>query len=192
MIDSQAFKAAELVTTVFHEIGVTYVIGGSLASIIHGPVRSTLDVDIVADLKLEQVDDFIDGLQGAFYLDENMIKEAILHKSSFNLIHLESMVKVDIFIPKNRPFDQQQLQRRVFKPVRAGSDEKLWFLSAEDIVLAKLDWYRLGGEVSERQWRDILGVLKTQADNVDRDYLQEWASQLRVLDLLLRAFEEIE
>ena len=101
------------------------------------------------------------------------------------------MFKVDIFIPKSRPFDQQQLGRRVAEQIGPDRNEQIWVLSAEDIVLAKLDWFRLGGEVSERQWRDILGVLKTQQDTLDIDYLKQWAQSLGVADLMERALEEL-
>ena len=149
-----------------------------------------MDVDIVADIQLQQVASFVSRLQNAFYADVQMIQKAIQRHSSFNLIHLNTMFKVDIFIPKKRPFDEQQLNRRIL--VRIGSDtgEQMWILSAEDVVLAKLEWFRLGGEVSERQWRDILGVLKTQQSMLDVDYLKQWAQVLGVLDLMERAFQE--
>jgi hypothetical protein len=162
-----------------------------MASIIHGMLRTTMDVDIVADLQPEQVAPFVTGLQDAFYADEQMIQQAIQQRGSFNLIHLSTMFKVDIFIPKGRPFDQQQLNRRIAEPVGPDSAEQIWVLSAEDVILAKLDWFRLGGEVSERQWRDILGVLKTQQATLDIDYLQQWAQSLGVADLMEHALEEL-
>jgi hypothetical protein len=191
LIDSEALHVTLLVTNLLDELGIPYVIGGSMASIIHGMLRTTMDVDIVADIQLEQVSSFVSGLQDAFYADEQMIQQAIQRQSSFNLIHLSTMFKVDIFIPKRRPFDQQQLGRRVAEQIRPDSDEQIWVLSAEDIVLAKLDWFRLGGEVSERQWRDILGVLKTQQGALDIDYLKQWAQSLGVADLMARALEEL-
>lgn len=191
MIDSEALQVTLLVTNLLDELRIPYVIGGSMASIIHGMLRTTMDVDIVADIQPEQVSSFVSGLQGAFYADEQMIQQAIQRQSSFNLIHLSTMFKVDIFIPKRRPFDHQQLGRRVAEQIRPDSDEQIWVLSAEDIVLAKLDWFRLGGEVSERQWRDILGVLKTQQGALDIDYLKQWAQSLGVADLMERALEEL-
>ena len=131
------------------------------------------------------------GLQGAFYVDEQMIQQAIQRRSSFNLIHLTTMFKVDIFIPKGRPFDQQQLDRRISEQMGSDSGEQVWVLSAEDVVLAKLEWFRLGGEVSERQWRDILGVLKTQQTALDVVYLRQWAASLGVSDLNERTLEEL-
>jgi hypothetical protein len=191
LIDSEALQVTLLVTNLLDELRIPYVIGGSMASIIHGMLRTTMDVDIVADIQPEQVSSFVSGLQGAFYADEQMIQQAVQRQGSFNLIHLSTMFKVDIFIPKRRPFDHQQLGRRVAEQIRPDSDEQIWVLSAEDIVLAKLDWFRLGGEVSERQWRDILGVLKTQQGALDIDYLKQWAQSLGVADLMERALEEL-
>ena len=191
MTDSEALQVTLLVTGLLDELGIPYVIGGSMASIIHGMLRTTMDVDIVADIQPEQVSSFVSGLQDAFYVDEQMIRQAIQRQSSFNLIHLSTMFKVDIFIPKKRLFDQQQLRRRVAEQIGPDSDEQIWVLSAEDIILAKLDWFRLGGEVSERQWRDVLGVLKTQQDALDIDYLKRWARSLGVVDLMERALEEL-
>jgi hypothetical protein len=189
MVDSEAIQVTRRVTHVLDDLGIPYVIGGSMASIVHGLLRTTMDVDIVADLSMEHIDSFVAGLQSAFYADKLMIQRAIQHHSSFNLIHLESMFKVDIFIPTGRPFDQQQLNRRIAEPFSAESGRPLWILSAEDIILAKLDWFRMGGEVSERQWRDILGVLKIQKDTLDLEYLRHWAVALDVTELLTRALE---
>jgi hypothetical protein len=178
------------VIKVLEGLAIQYVIGGSIASIIHGMSRSTLDADILVDIRQNQVAAFLAGLKGAFYVDEKAINRAIEHRSSFNLIHLTTMFKVDIFIPK-RPFDQQQLNRRISEKIGVDSDEQIWLLSPEDVILAKLDWFRMGGEVSERQWRDVLGVMKTQHGSLDIDYLKAWAEKLNVTDLLEQALEEM-
>jgi hypothetical protein len=182
------------VTGVFEKLGVPYLIGGSLASTLYGMVRTTQDSDIVAEMRLEHLQPFVSALQDEFYVDNEMIAEAIQHNSSFNIIHRETLFKVDIFIPRPRPFLQSQLaraQRQVFtfetdSPVSAN------FASPEDTVLSKLEWYRMGGEVSDRQWRDILGVLKTRAGELDLEYLKKWAKELKVMDLLERALRESE
>lgn len=96
------------------------------------------------------------------------------------------------FLPKDRPFDRQQLERRVAERVIPDSGETLWILTAEDVILAKLDWFRQGGEVSQRQWRDVLGVIKTQEGRLDREYLLQGAEQLDVSNLLLRALREVD
>lgn len=174
----------------FEHLQIPYLIGGSLASALYGVARSTLDADMVADIRQEQVGALIEALKDEFYVDEEMIREAIQHRGSFNLIHLRSMFKVDIFIRKERPFDQIQFQRRVEQVFTTDPEQKAFMTTAEDIILAKLEWYRLGNEISDRQWRDILGVLKVQAGRLDMNYLKMWALELKVADLLQRALKE--
>mgnify|MGYP001465354168 CR=1 FL=1 len=178
------------VTGVLEKLGVPYLIGGSLASTLYGMVRTTQDSDIITEMRLEHIRPFIAALENEFYIDDEMIVESIQRNSSFNIIHRESMFKVDIFIPRPRPFQKSQLarvQRQTFQLETALSAN---FASPEDTILSKLEWYRLGGEVSERQWRDILGVLKTRAGELDLSYLRKWGQELKVADLLERALKE--
>ncbi len=191
MANTEAVRITLLVTRVLDELGIPYVIGGSMASILHGMLRTTMDVDIVADIQPSQVDPFVAAFQDAFYADDLMIKRAVQRRSSFNLIHFETMFKVDIFLTKTRAFDQQQLTRRIAVSLGDDENESAWVLSAEDIVLAKLDWFRMGGESSERQWRDILGVLKTQQKQLDIPYLWQWAEELDLMLLMERALHEM-
>ena len=181
-----------LVTDAFEKLNVPYLIGGSLASALYGTARSTLDVDLIADLHAEQATQLVELLQQEFYIDERMIRDAIQHLSFFNLIHLATMFKVDVFITKKRSFDQMQFNRRQLQVVSDEPERKAYVTTAEDIILAKLEWYRLGNEVSDRQWRDILGVLKVQAGRLDLKYLNQWAAELKVADLLQRALKESE
>jgi hypothetical protein len=115
-----------------------------------------------------------------------MIAEAIQNRSSFNLIHLATMFKVDIFVNKDRPFDRSQFARRVLQQFSADPPRSAYIASPEDTILSKLVWYRMGDEVSDRQWRDILNVLAAQQGRLDNDYLAHWAGQLGVADLLER------
>lgn len=180
------------VTHILEELGVPYLIGGSLASTLYGMVRTTQDSDIVAEMRLEHLQPFVSVLHGEFYLDDEMIAEAIRRHSSFNIIHRETMFKVDVFIPRPRPFLQAQLARAQKQTFTFETQVSANFASPEDTILAKLEWYRLGGEVSERQWRDILGVVKVRASSLDISYLRKWASELHVKDLLDHALKEIE
>lgn len=180
------------VTNIFENLGVPYLIGGSLASALYGMVRTTQDSDIVAEMRMEHIQPFVSALQDDFYVDEEMIAESIQHNSSFNIIHRETMFKVDVFIPRPRPFLQSQLARAQKQTFSFDSEISAKFASPEDTILSKLEWYLMGGEVSERQWRDILGVLKTRAGELDLVYLRKWANELKVTDLLERALKESE
>lgn len=180
-----------LVCQVFEDLGIRYVISGSLASALHGRGRSTYDVDIVADVQPGLVAALMARLQGEFYISEPAIYEALERRSSFNLIHLRSMFKVDVFVPKDRSFDQFQLARGRAQVIAADSEQTARVASSEDVILAKLEWYRLGGENSDRQWEDVLGVLRVQGDRLDRRYLQEMAAELGVLHLLERAEADV-
>ena len=171
-------------------LGVPYLIGGSLASSVHGVVRTTMDVDLVADLKMVHVEPLLQMLGDSFYADAHMIREGIRHRRSFNLLHLETMFKVDIFIHKQRPFDRAQFERRLLQTLDIDLERAAYVASAEDTVLAKLEWYRMGNEISERQWRDVIGVLKVQGERIDRDYMCRMAAELGVVDLLERALQE--
>jgi len=175
------------VTAVFEKLSIPYLIGGSLASALYGMVRTTQDADIIAEMRPEHLQPFVSALKDEFYLDDEMIATAIQHKSSFNIIHRETMFKVDVFIPQPRPFLRSQLARAQKQTFSFESEVSARFASPEDTILAKLEWYRLGGEISDRQWRDILGVLKIRAGALDLGYLQKWADELKLSDLLERA-----
>jgi hypothetical protein len=191
-MDSEPIQVTRKVVSAFEQLDIPYLIGGSFASAVHGVVRATMDADVVADINPSQVPSLVGLLQKEFYISSDMIMEAIRHTSSFNLIHLDTMFKVDVFILKQRPFDLNQMQRRISQSLGDTPDEQAYFCTAEDIILAKLEWYRTGGELSERQWRDILGVLGLQGDRLDFDYLKKWSATLGVQDLLERAVTIIQ
>jgi hypothetical protein len=191
VVQNEPIEVTFKVTDVLDTLGIPYLIGGSLASTLYGMVRTTQDSDIVTEMRREHLSSFVMALKDEFYVDDEMIAEAIQRHSSFNIIHRETMFKVDVFVPWPRPFLQSQLARAQKQTFVFETEVSAKFASPEDTILAKLEWYRLGGEVSERQWRDILGVLKTRANALDLDYLRKWASELMVNDLLERALRQV-
>ena len=141
-------------------------------------------------MRQEHVAPFVQALGEAFYADAEMMREAIGQHKSFNLIHLDTMFKVDVFVARPRDFDRAQLARRQLHLLAEDPERRAYVASAEDTVLAKLEWYWLGGQASDRQWRDVLGVLKVQGQRLDLAYMRHMAAGLGVQDLLERALEE--
>jgi len=182
--------ALDVVIASFEKLGIEYYIGGSVASSAYGVARATMDVDIVANVEAGQVDRFVEVLETDYYIDAGMIREAIRRSTSFNLIHLETMIKIDVFIAKDQPYDSEAFARRQADTLDEESSRKFYLSSPEDVVLNKLQWYQKGGSVSEQQWRDVLGVLKVQGDKLDLEYLKYWASRLNLSDLLNRSFDD--
>jgi hypothetical protein len=178
------------VTGTLEDLGVPYVVGGSIASSALGIFRTTQDADLAADLRPEQVSPFCERLSGAFYLSEERIRGAVARRTSFNLIHLAKVFKVDVYLTGDDAFSRQQLTRAQRVPAPGTAGATFLLASPEDVVLQKLRWYRMGGEVSERQWLDALGVLKVQGARLDRAYLSRWAGDLGVSDLLARALAD--
>ena len=179
-----------VVTAILDELGIPYLIGGSVASSLLGEPRSTQDIDLVADLTLSQVKPFVAALQPRFYVDEETVKSAVRYQSSFNIIDNESIVKFDIFILKNNPFSQSEFERRQVQIVRTNPEQTVVLPSPEDIILQKLLWYRDTNFSSEKQWRDILGVMKLQGATLDFEYLRYWGEQLKLSETLDRALGE--
>ncbi len=187
---TELLRAVAKVVAAFEAQDIEYLVGGSIASSVFGEPRQTLDADLVARLLGRHAEPLVQRLSPEFYAELPAILRAVQNQSSFNVIHLETMTKVDVFVRWHDPFAQSQFTRRKAKTIGESPPLQLYFASAEDTVLAKLEWFRKGGEVSDRQWRDLLGVLKVQGQALDRAYLQEWAGRLAVSDLLERAFKE--
>lgn len=181
-----------LVSGVLESLGVPYLICGSMAGAVHGIARATMDVDIVAELRPEHVEPLVERLGDDFYADMLSIQEAVVRRASCNLIHLPTMFKVDLFVPQPRAWNREQIARRERRSLTSAPLPAADVATAEDTVLAKLEWYRKGNEVSDRQWQDILGIIAVQGDRLDRAYLARWARDLGVIDLLKRALEQAE
>lgn len=181
------------VVSTLDRLGVRYYVGGSVAGIVYGLIRSTADVDLVADLTPDHIAPFVAPLRNDYYVDARMIAEAIARKSCFNMIHTATGYKLDIFAMKRRDFDRVALSRvRRDRFVDEDPVSEFAVVSPEDLLLNKLEWFRLGDEVSERQWRDVITVLRAQRAVLDRAYLVQWARQLGVADLLEKAWKEVE
>lgn len=184
--DPEALQVLFRVLDVLDRLGVPYHIGGSYASAIHGIPRQTHDIDLVVALTREQVGGAAQALESEFYVDEEMMRRAVDERGTCNLIHLDSGVKVDLFVKGTSDFDREEFERRL--RVRLGEEisREVFVKSAEDTLLRKLLWYRQGGEVSDRQWEDVRGIVSVQGERLDVDYLTRWADLLSVRDLLDR------
>lgn len=185
---AEAFVACLPVIRTLEALGVDYLVGGSLASSFHGTPRSTQDVDLVADMKAVHATLLAGRLQDAYYVDREQILASVRRRSSFNLIDLKTMFKIDVFVMKDEPFAREAMRRR--QRVDIGEGEEVDIASAEDTVLQKIAWFRQGGERSERQWLDILGVIKVSKTELDFAYLDRWAEHLTIAHLLDRILIE--
>ena len=161
-------------------LGVPYLVTGSTATIAYGEPRFTNDIDVVVDLRLDQVQDLCAAFPTPdFYVSQSAAETAVRQHHQFNIIHPKSGLKIDVIVASDSPFDRSRLQRGRY--LSAGSDLQVCFGSPEDVILKKLEYYREGG--SDKHLRDIAGVLKVQGQRVDRQYIAEWAEKLGVLDL---------
>ena len=171
------------------ELGLDYVVGGSVASSLHGIPRATQDIDIVVVLWGKDVDGFVKRFESSFYVDRDMVMDAIKRRASFNIVHLATMYKVDVFVADRSDLVREEFSRRL--AVELGEPPRtVWVCSAEDIVLQKLGWYEQGNRISDRQWLDVQGVLKVQGAKLDLSYLRRWADAKGLSGLLKKALQE--
>jgi hypothetical protein len=179
------------VAEALERLRVPYYVGGSVASSVRGVARATTDVDLVAALRPEHVQPLVDALQDRYYIDGEMLHEAIRRRSAANVIHLATMLKADLFVPEAGAYAQEVFRRLREEPLGEGTPARGFPVpSAEDVVLAKLQWYEQGNRVSDRQWYDIVGVLKVQGANIDTAYLRTWAANLGLSDVLEQAIQD--
>ena len=167
-----------------------YLVGGSLASSVSGEPRSTLDVDLVVAMTEADAEPLLATLGDEFYAGAGAVGRAVRARTSVILIHQGTSTKVDLFMLGGSPFDAEQMARRLTIKVASLPDRFLYVYTAEDILLQKLRWYRRGKEVSDRQWRDVVGIVAVQGNRLDEAYLQRGAGVLGVSDLLGRALTE--
>ncbi|WP_394796780.1 hypothetical protein [Armatimonas sp.] len=174
----------------FDRLGIAYLVGGSVASSVVGVERATQDIDFVVVLLEAQVEALTLALADEFYADADLLRDAILHNSSANVIHLPTMIKADLFISPDTAFAHSQMERRLRLTLLGEGAPLVSVTSPEDMILQKLRWYRLTGERSEKQWRDVQGIFRIQQAALDQSYLTDWAKELELTDLLMRAREE--
>ncbi len=180
--------ATSLVIRVLEQQGIVYWIGGSMASSKYGDQRSTQDVDIVAKMRAEHVPALAEAWQQHFYVDEELMYDAIRLQSSFNIIHLETTFKADIFIARSDAWTEEEASRRRLVELIPGHESTLFYIaSPEDMILQKLNWFRMTNGVSERQWRDVQKMLEVQSQRLEYDYLRYWAAELNLSVLLKQA-----
>ena len=173
---------------VLERLGVAWYVGGSVASTVHGRFRATNDVDVIANLREKHASTIRMALEADHYVDEESICDAVRRRSSFNLVHFGTGLKIDVFVPAESDYEAGVRARRVSEPIGyAGDSHRLWVASAEDTILAKLAWYRRGGGASERQWRDVQGMIELRGPELDLKYLRRWAPVLGIGDLLEEA-----
>jgi len=168
-----------------NEQNIPYMLSGSVSSSFHGQPRATRDVDIVIAPTEKQLLDFVNSLREDYYVSLEAVRQALAHKSTFNVIDNQSSWKVDFIIRKDRPFSHQEFRRRCTVKIK-GID--VWATSPEDTILSKLEWAK--DSHSEQQFRDALGVAVVQWDRLDMDYLYKWANQLQVESSLKQMLEQ--
>jgi hypothetical protein len=172
------------VVAAFRKLGVGHYVGGSIASSFHGATRATMDVDLVCELTENQVEPFVSQLGASFYVSEVAIRSAVHRQSCFNLIHLPTSFKVDVFVSRGRPFDQESMRRATMERIGESRTVDVPIATVEDAIVSKLEWYRLTNETSERQWDDVSRLIRLQGEKVDVDYLRHAATSVGVADLL--------
>lgn len=183
----EATEIALLVAQALERAGIEYALGGSVATSLQGEPRSTNDVDFAVRLTGEKIDSLVKELGPDFEVDVEALRDAIRRGRSANVFHLPTVTKVDLFVRGRDSFDESEFSRKVRMALPGG---EAFVATSEDNLLRKLKWFRLGGEVSDRQWRDILGVLRISGATLDRQYLGTWAERLGVSDLLERAITQ--
>ncbi len=168
------------VASVFEDLGVAYMIGGSQASVYYGESRFTQDIDVVIDLRPEHLSVLVDSFPaGEFYLSVEAAREAVETRGQFNIIHPESGLKVDVFVNKDTDYDRLRLDRRQRLPLVPCCEA--YFARPEDIILYKMLYFREGQ--SDVHVRDILGILRVSGPEIDTAYVAEWAGRLGLVGI---------
>lgn len=180
-----------IVVRILDRVAIPYALGGSLASSVFGEPRATMDADIAAKVGPEQIDPLLAALSEHFYVPEQTARAACTEGGSFNVLDVETGYKVDVFVVSEALLDRRQIERRITTPL--GDEGRVVDVTApDDQLLRKLEWFRVGGETSDQQWRDILGLLAMSAERMDLDDLMRTAHTLGLDDLLAEAITQAE
>jgi hypothetical protein len=179
------------VLDVFRRLDIPHALGGSMASSLHGIARFTLDADVTVEPFPGKEAALTRSFGPDYYLSLPAVEEAVRQRASFNIIHIREGFKVDVFVRKDTAFEKTALERRVFITMPDVPDQPIAVLAPEDVILFKLQWYRLGQEVARQQLDDVRGILQSKAGQLDEEYLARWAASLNVLDLLRRVRDEL-
>jgi hypothetical protein len=190
MAEPQEYLVLKQLTDTLDALKIDYAIGGSIASSVYGKVRFTQDADITVAPFGEKAERLHATLKEDFYMSKDAMAQALSDRGSFNVIHLTSAFKIDIFVRKDDDFYRQLFLRRRRVKLDESLDHLFDIVSAEDIILLKLQWYKSAGCVSERQWSDVLGVLAVQAHLLDMRYLKDWSEKLGLGEMLQKAIDE--
>jgi hypothetical protein len=177
---------------VLEKLNISYAIGGSIASSFYGKIRFTLDADITLEPFEHSADQFYENLKTRFYISKPAMLQALNSRSSFNIIHIQTSFKIDVFVCQDIPFQRQILEHPKKAKLSDQLEKNFLIVSPEDIILLKLQWYQLTDQTSKKQWDDILGVLSVQGEKLDYNYLKKWATVLKLNELLEKAILQAE
>jgi len=159
---------------------IPYMLVGSVASSLRGIARSTIDADVILDLQRDQLQELVSRLESQFYISAEAASEAIRRRSMFNVIQFSSGFKVDLYVLGTAEFERHEFSRRQSMEAEGHS---IWVATPEDLILSKLQWYEMGQRISERQWRDVAGLVEIHGEQLDHAYLDKWAKKLNLVEL---------
>lgn len=166
--------------------GVPHMLAGSFASTFHGTPRTTQDIDLVIDPTPVLLERLLEAFSPQeFYVSVDAARDALVRGGQFNVIDLSTGWKVDLIMRRQRPFSEEEFRRRRSAEIL---DTTVDVASAEDTILAKLEWAKMGE--SERQLRDVAGIVAVRGLALDRAYVERWAVELGVLDLWHRVLQD--
>ncbi len=191
MAETEEYLVLKQLTDALDDMKIDYAIGGSIASSVYGKVRFTQDADITVASFADKAELLYNILKENFYIGKDAMYQAISNRSSFNVIHLKSAFKIDIFVQKDDDFHRQLFLRRQKVKLDESIEHLFDIVSAEDIILLKLQWYQSAGCLSERQWSDVLGVLTVQSKSLDMKYLRSCSEKLGLSNILQKAIDQV-